>query len=109
MPCKNIFRASVMIKTNCQIMLSWVKKIFLLLFSALPALLAAQDFPERSSTLVTDLSGTLSSSEINALENKLVAFDDSTSSQIAVVLIKTTGDYEVGDYATELAEKWGIG
>jgi uncharacterized protein len=69
----------------------------------------AQNYPERSSTLVNDYTGTLSSSEINALENKLVAFDDSTSSQIAVVLIKTLDGYEVAEYAVGLAEKWGVG
>lgn len=97
-------------------MWSWVKMpsttlrltVFLLL-AALPVLVAAQNYPERSSTLVTDYTGTLSSSEINALENKLVAFDDSTSSQIAVVIIKTLDGYEVAEYAVGIAEKWGIG
>lgn len=97
-------------------MWSWVKMpstalrltVFLLL-AAFPALLSAQNYPERSSTLVTDYTGTLSSDEVNALENKLVLFDDSTSSQIAVVLIKTLDGYEVAEYAVGLAEKWGVG
>lgn len=90
-------------------MWNWVRNSFLLLISALPLLLAAQDFPERSSTLVTDYTGTLSSSEINALENKLVAFDDSSSSQIAVVIIKTLDGYDIAQYANDLFNKWGIG
>ncbi len=97
-------------------MWSWVRKpsttltlTACLLFAALPALLSAQNYPERSSSLVTDYTGTLSSDEINALENKLVLFDDSTSSQIAVVLIKTLDGYEVAEYAVGLAEKWGVG
>ena len=90
-------------------MLNWVKKILVLLIACMPLLLAAQDFPERSSTLVTDYTGTLSSSEISALENKLVAFDDSSSSQIAVVIIKTLDGYDVAQYANDLFNKWGIG
>ncbi len=90
-------------------MWSWAKKIVLLLFSVLPFFGIAQNFPERSSTLVNDYTGTLSSSELNALEDKLVAFDKSTSSQIAVVIIKTLDGYDVSQYGVELAEKWGIG
>ncbi len=90
-------------------MLNWVRNILFFVFSFLPLFLAAQNFPERSNTLVTDYTNTLSSSEINALENKLVAFDDSSSSQIAVVIIKTLDGYEVAEYTVELAEKWGVG
>lgn len=90
-------------------MLNWVRNSFLLLFSACPVFLAAQNYPERSTTLVTDYTATLSSSEISALESKLVAFDDSTSSQIAVVIIKTLDGYDVAEYAVGLAEKWGVG
>jgi uncharacterized protein len=34
--------------------------------------------------LVNDLAGVLSAGEVQALENKLVAFNDSTSNQIAI-------------------------
>src|SRR5690606_7351506 len=33
----------------------------------------------------------------------------STSTQIAVVLIKSLGPYDVADYGVRLAQKWGIG
>lgn len=69
----------------------------------------AQDFPERSSMLVNDYAQALSAAETNALEAKLVAYNDSTSTEIAVVLIKSLGAYEVSDYAVKLAEQWGIG
>lgn len=35
--------------------------------------------------------------------------DDSTSVQIAVVLISTLDGYPISDYAFELGEKWGVG
>ena len=80
---------------------------FLLLTGALAA--HAQTFPAKPSRLVNDYTGTLSQAEINRLESKLVAFDDSTSTQIAVVLIKSLEGYDVADYAVRLAETWGIG
>lgn len=69
----------------------------------------AQNFPEKPTTLVSDYTNTLSADETAALEQKLVAFDDSTSTQIAVVLVPTLEGYDVADYAVRLAEKWGIG
>ena len=52
----------------------------------------AQNFPEKSNKLVTDLTQTLNATQIAQLERKLVAFDDSTSNQIAVIIVKTVGD-----------------
>jgi len=69
----------------------------------------ADDFPERSNRLVNDYTNTLSPAQIQQLETKLVAFNDSTTIQIAVVLIQSLQDYEVADYAVRLAQKWGIG
>ena len=67
------------------------------------------DFPPASNRLVTDYTSTLSDSELQHLERKLVAFDDSTSTQIAVVILKSVGNYDIGDYAVRLAQLWGIG
>lgn len=69
------------------------------------------DFPEKPNPprLVTDFTMTLNQEETNALEQKLKAYSDSTSSQIAIVVVKNIGDYEISQYATELAMKWGIG
>lgn len=69
----------------------------------------AQNLPERSNKLVTDLTQTLSAGQIADLENKLVAFDDSTSNQVAVVIVKSVGDYDINEYALALGRKWGIG
>ncbi|MHC8947682.1 TPM domain-containing protein [Sphingobacterium hungaricum] len=69
----------------------------------------AQDFPAVPNRLVTDYTNTLSASEIDALERKLLAFEDTTSTQIAVVLMNSTGDYEIADYADRLAKRWAIG
>ena len=71
----------------------------------------AQGIPPRPSPprLVNDLAGMMRPDEAAALEQKLVAYNDSTSSQISVVTVPTLGDYEIADYAQKLYEAWGIG
>ncbi|MEK7199859.1 MAG: TPM domain-containing protein [Bacteroidota bacterium] len=59
--------------------------------------------------LVNDAANVLSPEQVDILEHKLVALDDSSSNQIAVVLIKTLGDYAIEDYAVKLFREWGIG
>lgn len=81
--------------------------IYFLLF--IQTVASGQDFPQKSETLVTDFTSTLSSAEISTLENRLVAFNDSTSTQIAVVIMQSTGSYEISEYAVQLYNKWGIG
>jgi uncharacterized protein len=81
--------------------------LFSLIFISLSSF--AQTFPEKPDHLVTDYTHTLSDQQTNLLERKLVAFDDSTSTQIAVVIIKSLDGYEVADYGVRLAQKWGIG
>lgn len=69
------------------------------------------DFPEKPNPprLVNDFSKTLSNTEVQQLENKLLAYNDSTSSQVSIVLINSVGPYDISDYAFQLAENWGIG
>jgi uncharacterized protein len=59
--------------------------------------------------LVNDAANVLSPEQRQILEQKLVALDDSTSNQIAVVLIPTLDGYEVQEYANKLFREWGIG
>ena len=69
------------------------------------------DIPARPNPprLVNDYTGTLSAAERDALERKLTAYDDSTSTQIAVVLVPTTDGVAPVDYATEVLRAWGVG
>ncbi len=82
----------------------------LLLFCVVPGS-KAQDIPAQPQPpkLVNDFANILSPQEEAALERKLVAYDDSTSTQIAIVTIGTTGGYAMVDYAVKLGRKWGIG
>ncbi|WP_306429684.1 YgcG family protein [Sphingobacterium sp. E70] len=68
-----------------------------------------QDFPETPNKLVNDYTNTLTASQKQQLEQKLLAFEDSTSTQIAVVVMNSTGGYDISDYAVRLAKKWGVG
>jgi uncharacterized protein len=70
-----------------------------------------QTIPERPSPpkLVNDFAGIMQSSEVATLEQKLVAFNDSNSTQIAIVTIKSIEGYDIADYAFKLGEKWGVG
>lgn len=59
--------------------------------------------------LVNDFVGLLTSEQRQHLESKLVAYDDSTSVQIALVIVNTLQDYEPYEYATKLGRAWGVG
>jgi uncharacterized protein len=86
------------------------KKIIVFSCFLLFALFAfSQELPPKSNTLVTDFTNTLSASEKEQLEHKLDAFNDSTSTQIAVVIMKSVGDYDINDYGQKLGRAWGIG
>ncbi len=86
--------------------------LFVILLTVSHLALAQTDvFPEKPNPprLVTDFTLTLTREETTALEQKLKAYADSTSSQIAIVVVKDIGDYDISQYAPELAMKWGIG
>lgn len=59
--------------------------------------------------LVNDYTNTLTPDQKQALENKLVAFNDSTSTQIAVVIIPTLNGIDIADYNVKLGRAWGVG
>jgi uncharacterized protein len=72
---------------------------------------AQEGIPERPDPphLVNDYANILSPDQLQSLESKLVAFNDSTSVQIAVVIVPTLSGYEKADYAQQLGQKWGVG
>ena len=71
----------------------------------------AQELPEAPNPprLVNDFAGVLNSGEINLLEEKLLTWEDSTSNQLAIVIVKNLNGMDVADYSVRLAEKWKIG
>jgi uncharacterized protein len=95
--------------------MSFISKYFLfsfLLFISFTAFgQATGDFPEvpNPPRLVNDFGKVLSASQADQLERKLVAYEDSTSNQVSIVLIRSVGQYDISDYAFQLGDKWGIG
>jgi uncharacterized protein len=84
--------------------------LLLILLSGFTAL-AQRDIPPRPSeqTSVYDEADMLSSTDEKRLEQKLLNYADTTSTQIVVVTIQSLeGEYE-GTYAAHWAHEWGIG
>jgi uncharacterized protein len=82
---------------------SWIFFVFGTVFG--------QEIPPKPTPprLVNDLANQLNATERDQLERKLVAYNDSTSSQIVVVIVPTTGEYPIADYAFKLGREWGVG
>jgi uncharacterized protein len=87
------------------------KLITLLLFACFAQIVFAQNILPRPNPpkLVNDVAGVLSPEQREILEQKLVALDDSSSNQIAIVLIPTLDGYPIEEYANKLFREWGIG
>jgi uncharacterized protein len=93
-----------------------IAAIFLFLFTGLIAFSQTAFNPKDLLTartgkqeLVNDFSNILTADQKQTLENKLDRFDDSTSTQIAVVIIPSLGDYDIADYNVQLYRAWGVG
>jgi len=93
-----------------------LKIIMRFIFSLLiPILIApgifAQDLPEPMVPLrlVNDFTGLLSEQEQITLNDKLLAFNNETYTQIYVVTYNDLQGFDINDYGQRLAQKWEIG
>lgn len=86
-------------------------KFFFVLLVTVSGYANAQNLPEPMSPprLVNDFAGIFNEQERNDLEQMLLAYNDTTSTQIYVVTVKDLEGYDVSDYAFRLGEKWGVG
>ena len=73
--------------------------------------LFSQEVPERPipPRLVNDFTGTLSTNQINQLERELVQFNNQTSNQITVVIVKSLNGLAPSDFAFTIGEQWKVG
>ncbi|MGN6567193.1 MAG: TPM domain-containing protein [Flavipsychrobacter sp.] len=71
----------------------------------------SKDFPPRPNPprLVNDLANCMTTDQQAQLEAKLERYNDSSSTEIAIVTIKSLGDYDISDYALKLGNIWGVG
>ena len=58
---------------------------------------------------VTDLTGTLSPSQVQTLESRLRDFESTKGSQVAVLMLPTTRPETIEQYSIRVAEAWKIG
>lgn len=65
--------------------------------------------PPNPPRLVNDYTNTLTPQQKDALETKLTQYDDSTSNQVAVIIVGSTDNYSVEDAALEIGREWGVG
>lgn len=91
--------------------LFWKINIQLIVLLALSQSLFAQDIPSPMSPprLVNDFASVFTEPEKQALESKLLIYNDTTSTQIYVVTVSDLEGYAVSDYAFKIGEKWNIG
>ncbi|MEL1243450.1 TPM domain-containing protein [Flavobacterium sp. DGU11] len=75
------------------------------------AAFAQFDIPEKPSfqTSVYDYAKVLGDDEKKALEEKLVRYSDTTSTQIVIVTIESLKGESIADLSTRWAQGWGIG
>ena len=94
-----------------------MKKILLIFISLLVSFISFSQesfdleklLTQKPSQLVNDFTNTLTPDQRQALENKLVAFNDSTSTQIAVVIIPSLNGNDISDFNVKLGRAWGVG
>lgn len=89
-----------------------LKIVFSFLLLCFYSFVSAQyTIPEKPSTLypVYDKANLLSQQEIDKLNDKLIKFADSTSTEIEIIIIPSTKGEDVNFLATMFGEKWGIG
>lgn len=84
------------------------KLILLLTVLFLCGTALAVDFPEYQN-FANDYTNTLSQQTIDSLNAQLKSYESETGTEIAVVLITSTDDMPIWQYATELGNTWGVG
>ena len=88
---------------------TWVKILVLAVLLLATTLTRAEVATPLLKSHVTDLTATLSVSEVTQLEQKLAAFEKAKGSQVAVLIVPTTHPETIEQYALRVAETWKLG
>lgn len=99
---------------NYQMKFHWVNKFLIfLLLATQPCLVLADDIARKPvpayTGLVNDFSKTLSKAELDLLDKKLKAYEDSTSTQIVVVLETSLKGRDQFNRSMDFARGWKMG
>lgn len=83
----------------------------ILLIASILLSIASYAIPDRPypQRLVNDYADIFTPAQETRLEQMLVAFDDSTSNQIAVVTVNDLEGYAASEYATRIGLEWKVG
>lgn len=80
--------------------------LWLMTMAAAMAQVPQRPEPQR---LVNDLAQVMKPDRVEALEDSLVRFSRSTSTQVTVVTIVSLDGRDIAEFAQELGERWGVG
>lgn len=80
-------------------------------FLVISVLALGQRFPEQPNPpqLVNDFAEVIDPGKEARLEQKLLRYSDTTSTEIAVVIVKSLNGEDPNLYAAELGQEWGVG
>lgn len=87
----------------------YMKAALIFIGAAFASVLYAVPSRPQPQRLVNDFAGLFTPGQVSDLERTLVAFDDTTSNQIAVVTVKDLEGYAASEYATRIGLDWGVG
>ncbi|MEQ6291785.1 YgcG family protein [Vogesella sp. GCM10023246] len=87
----------------------WQRGLLLLWLCLASNLLLAQVAVPALSARVIDQTATLNSQQLAALEQKLQAFEQAKGSQLAVLIVPTTGEETIEQYSLRVVEQWRLG
>lgn len=99
-------------KTNMYVSKKHLSLLVLLFcLVAVPIVTFAQDVPPKPNPplRVNDLAHVMTPDQVETLERKLVAFNDSTTSDIVIVTVPDVGNASIEDYALKILRTWGVG
>lgn len=82
--------------------------LFCITLITLP-LLASDLLKPMEGMMVSDYAKIFSSTQVERLDNFLKNYNDTTSTQIAILTTPDLQGYEIADYAIRTAEEWGVG
>ncbi|MFE0757331.1 TPM domain-containing protein [Inquilinus sp. NPDC058860] len=82
---------------------------WLLILTVAPAVAQQPVAVPQLSARVTDLTGTLSAADRQALDGKLAAVEQRKGAQIAILIVPTTGADTIEQYARRVFDQWRLG
>ena len=87
-----------------------MKRTILFLILLWSAVLAFAQIPPAPNPprLVNDFANIMTRKQVNQLEQRLVAFNDTTSNMICVVTVKSLNGMEASEFAYEIGDQWGV-